>query len=177
MKTFRNKLQYIKLQSCSFSVSKCSQVPAFYQYFPLSAFQTSASCGWGFQCLLPERIQSANVPPSFVFLSFSFSYTSLVRCFLRRDLLSPPLSFPHRSASSDIFPCVLLLPLWLLDCEAKSLQYFLYIAVRFVWCLRFVTLAVRDCNERFHWLTGPTTTPRTICHCTVYLVDPIDTRF
>ena len=43
MKTFRNKLQYIKLQSCSFSVSKCSQVPAFYQYFPLSAFQTSAS--------------------------------------------------------------------------------------------------------------------------------------
>lgn len=52
--------------------------------------------------VLPERIQSAKVPPSFVFRFFSFSYLSGVRCFLSRDLLAFSLRRFHKLARSDI---------------------------------------------------------------------------
>lgn len=51
---------------------------------------------------VPERMQSAKVPPSFVFLAFRSSYLWGVRCFLRRDLLALSLSRFHRFAKSDI---------------------------------------------------------------------------
>lgn len=51
---------------------------------------------------LPERIQSAKVPPSFVFRFFSFSYLSGVRCFFSRDLLAFSFRRFHKLARSDI---------------------------------------------------------------------------
>lgn len=54
----------------------------------------------------PERMQSARVPPKDVFLSFSSSYLSCVRCFFSRDLqVSDAWSLAYSSARSLIVGC------------------------------------------------------------------------
>ena len=37
-------------------------------------------------CNIPDRMQSAKVPPNFVFKPFNFLYKSAERCFLSREL-------------------------------------------------------------------------------------------
>lgn len=101
---------------CKFFMQIERYPPLFHTPYPLPALDsTGVYAGKAFSnawphfatpsphlSFLPERIQSAKVPPSFVFRFFSFSYLSGVRCFFSRDLLAFSLRRFHKLARSDI---------------------------------------------------------------------------
>lgn len=106
----------------------------------------------------PDWIQSANVPPILVFLSFNFSYLSWVRCFFKSDLLSESFSFFHNSSSGSLGHSKSVILFWIICCSSWSCVPNCSRYLRYMIAASYFPLYIRLCVQivkialRFDWL-------------------------